>query len=245
MHARKQSLLALAVAAALLPALALADKPTHVGHGNATPTPAATMPHPSMPTPAVEHAGDALGKNPNYDPANTRDVGKDAPPASDRPTADNDDDDEGDDEDQDDAMGGTHARASTSSAAQTNPGKGNWWADADGDSDGRISRTEATVNAGLNAHFSTIDADGDGFVTRDEYGNYYQASVAKGEQHAADHSEVVTRDIWGRFDANADGRLSATEIDLDARLKADFGAIDADDDGFVSDAEYRTYYQNH
>jgi hypothetical protein len=56
---------------------------------------------------------------------------------------------------------------------------------------------------------------------------------------------VVTRDVFGRLDADADGRLDATEVDLDAKLKADFGAIDADGDGYVSDAEYRVYYQQH
>jgi hypothetical protein len=55
---------------------------------------------------------------------------------------------------------------------------------------------------------------------------------------------VVTTDLWRRFDADGDGRLTTVEVDMDARLKADFGAIDADDDGFVSDDEYRMYYRD-
>jgi hypothetical protein len=271
MHACKRNLLALAVGAILLPAVALADKPTGVGQGNATSQAAQSSPHPSMPTPAVDHAGDALTRNPQYDPAVTREVGKNTPPASERPPAADDDDDDddvadndndddsddvadnddgddndndNDDNDDDDAnAGGTGSGRSTGSAAQTNPGKGNWWDDADGDDDGRISRAEAAANAGLNSRFATVDTNGDGYVTRDEYMTYYKANASQGAEHAADHSAVVATDLWRRFDANGDGRLSAVEIDLDARLKADFGAIDANDDGFVSDAEYRAYYR--
>jgi hypothetical protein len=258
MHACKRNLLALAVGAILLPAVALADKPTGVGHGNATSQAAQSNPHPSMPTPAVDHASDSLARNPQYDPAVTREVGKNAPPANERPPASDDDNDDNDevvdddlaDNDNDDGddgddgnAGGTGSGKSTGSAAQSNPGKGNWWDDADGDDDGRISRAEAKANAGLDSRFASVDTDGDGYVTRDEYMAYYKATVSQGAEHAADHSAVVATDLWRRFDANGDGRLSAVEIDLDARLKADFGAIDANDDGFVSDAEYRAYYR--
>ena len=160
MHACRRNLLALAVGAILLPAVALADKPTGVGHGNAT----AQAAHPSMPTPAVDRAGDELTRNPQVDPAVTREVGKNAPPASERAPAS----DDGDDNDDANA-GGTGSGRSTDSAAQTNPGKGNWWSDADGDDDGRISRAEAKANAGLDSRFASVDANGDGFVTRDEY----------------------------------------------------------------------------
>ena len=251
MHACRRNLLALAVGAILVPAVALADKPTGVGQGNATSQAAQSSPSPSMPTPAVDRAGDALTRNPKYDPAVTREVGKSAPPASERPPVADDDDADDDNvadnddanENNDDNAGGTASSASTGSAAQTNPGKGNWWDDADGDNDGRISRAEASANAGLDSRFASVDTDGDGFVTRDEYMAYYKANAAQGAEHAAAHSAVVATDLWRRFDANGDGRLSAMEIELDARLKADFGAIDADDDGFVSDAEYRAYYR--
>ena len=157
MHACKRNLLALAVGAILLPAVALADKPSGTGHGKPTVQSSVTLP-----TPAVDRAGDALERNPKVDTSVTREVGKNAPPASDRPTASDADDD-------DDAMGGTGSGKSADSAAQTNPGKGNWWADIDGDSDGRISRAEAGGNAGLDSRFASVDTDADGFVTRDEY----------------------------------------------------------------------------
>jgi hypothetical protein len=238
MHACKRKLLALAVGAILVPTIALADKPANAGQG--TP-PAHTMqPQPTLPTPAVDRAGDALQRNPKADTSVTREVGRNAPPASDRPRAT---DDRNDGDDDDDAMGGTGSGQSSDSAAQTNPGKGNWWADIDGDSDGRISRVEAEGNAGLDSRFATVDANADGFVTREEYMAYYKANASQGAEHAQEHSAVVARDLWRRFDTDGDGRLTAVEIDLDARLKADFGAIDADDDGFVSDDEYRAYYR--
>ena len=283
MHACKRNLLAVAVGAILMPAIALADKPIGAGQGNPTSQAAQSMARPTLPTPAADHAGDALERNPRADTSVTREVGRNAPPASDHGKAsdddgdvndndnddddvndnddddinDNDDDDVNDndnddnddddvnDDDDDDAAGGTGPGRSVASAAQTNPGKGNWWNDIDGDNDGRISRAEATGNSGLDSRFATVDTNGDGFVTRDEYKTYYQATVSQGAEHAADHSAVVTRDLWTRLDANGDGRLTATEIELDARLKADFGAIDANDDGFVSDTEYRNYYRTH
>jgi hypothetical protein len=254
MHATTRNLLAFAVAAALAPALALADKPTgSMGHGSMPTTPT-TTPTVTLPTPAVEHAGDALQRNPKADTSTSRDVGKDAADhprnGDDADDNDNDDGTTGDDNDGDDGTTGddndggddTGAHAS---AAQTNPGKGNWWADADTDNDGRISRTEASANAGLDARFATVDTNSDGFVTRDEYQAYYTSTASKGEQHAAPQSAVVTRDVYARLDANHDGKLTAAEVDADAGLKADFGSIDANHDGFVSDDEYRTYYRTH
>jgi Ca2+-binding EF-hand superfamily protein len=238
MHACRRNLIALAIAATLAPAIALADKPTGTGQGNAQSQAAQAQPRPALPTTAVERAEDALERNPKYDPAVTREVGKNAPPASDRPSASDDDDD-----DDENAVGGTDSGASADSAAQTNPGKGNWWADADGDKDDRLSRDEAKANAGLDSRFSTVDTNGDGFVTRDEYLAFYKANASQGAEHAADHSAVVTRDLWGRFDADSNGLLSPTEIELDARLKTDFGSIDSDGDGFVSEDEYRAFYR--
>jgi len=80
-------------------------------------------------------------------------------------------------------------------------------------------------------------------VTRDEYKAYYQASASQGAEHAEDHSAVVTADVWKRFDADGDGSLSAAEVAADVRLKGDFGAIDANHDGYVSNDEYRAYYR--
>ena len=50
---------------------------------------------------------------------------------------------------------------------------------------------------------------------------------------------MVTRDVFGRLDADGDGKVSATEAEADDGL--DFAAMDSDGDGFVTDAEYRTW----
>ena len=65
--------------------------------------------------------------------------------------------------------------------------------------------------------------------------------TAQGADHAAAHSSVVQRDVWAQLDANADGRISTTEADADTTFDGDFVAMDVDKDGFVSDAEYRTF----
>ena len=235
MHARTRALLPVAVTLALASPLALADKKVEPPKGNPTAEAASSTPRPSLPNTAVEKAGDALDHNPEFDPADTRDVGKDAAPPDTPPGA------------ADDGVKDAAEVASTSASgnAQTNPGKGNWWTDADGDSDGRLSRAESGANAGLSSRFASIDANADGFVTRDEYQDFYTANAAQGAGHAADHSAVVTRAVWTRFDADADGKLTAREVDADARLKADFGAADSDDDGFVSEDEYRAFYRPH
>lgn len=65
--------------------------------------------------------------------------------------------------------------------------------------------------------------------------------VAQGATHAAAHASVVQRDVWARLDADGDARISATEADADTTFDGDFAAMDGDADGFVSDAEYRTF----
>ena len=55
----------------------------------------------------------------------------------------------------------------------------NWWKDNDTDGDGKISAMEAKANAGLDARFAEIDADGDGFVKLREYNDYYQRHVSR------------------------------------------------------------------
>jgi hypothetical protein len=63
---------------------------------------------------------------------------------------------------------------------------------------------------------------------------------SQGAEHAAMHSSVVQRDLWTRLDTNADGRISASEGEADAAFNTDFSAMDTDDDGFVTDTEYRS-----
>jgi hypothetical protein len=130
---------------------------------------------------------------------------------------------------------------SPTSAATSNPGKGNWWADADIDGDGQLSAAEAKAQAGLDARFSTVDADADGYVTSDEYRQYYTSEASQGEVHAAAHSAVVTRDTWIRLDTNDDGKLSSSEVSSDTTISGAFSGMDANGDGFVTQAEYTSY----
>lgn len=134
----------------------------------------------------------------------------------------------------------TSTDASLSSQG-TNPGKGNWWAAADIDGDGKLSATEAKAQAGLDARFSTVDADADGYVTNDEYRKFFTSEKSQGETHAAAHSAVVSRDMWTKFDANHDGKLSSSEVSFDTTVSGAFSTMDSNGDGFVTDAEYRAY----
>ena len=137
----------------------------------------------------------------------------------------------------------TSSTAATQKAmgADTNPGKGNWWQAADADGDGKLSTTEANANAGLASRFATIDANKDGFVTSDEYRVFYAANASQGEQHAAAHSAVVTRDVWVKLDADADSRISLAEAAANASLTGSFATMDSNSDGFVTQDEYTTY----
>ena len=46
------------------------------------------------------------------------------------------------------------------------------WVKLDADADSRISLAEAAANSDLNASFSTMDSNSDGFVTQAEYQAY-------------------------------------------------------------------------
>jgi len=135
-------------------------------------------------------------------------------------------------------------KVKTVTGATTNPGKGNWWADADIDGDGQLSAAEAKANAGLDARFTNIDADADGYVTNDEYRHFFASEHSQGEAHAAAHSAVVTRDVF-KLDANADGKLSPTELTSNAALSGAFSVMDSNKDGFVTQAEYDAYAKVH
>jgi hypothetical protein len=133
------------------------------------------------------------------------------------------------------------ARTTASADANSPPGKGNWFADLDADSDGQLNVTEAKGNAGVSARFGTIDANADGYVTMDEYREFFTSEKSQGEVHAQAHSAVVTRDVWTKLDANSDGKLSSTEVSSNTTISGAFSAMDSNGDGFVTLAEYRAY----
>jgi len=66
------------------------------------------------------------------------------------------------------------AGAFAQSAAQSEPPQpaqqGATFESLDTDSDGRISKTEAAVNANVTAQFANYDKNGNGFIERDEVG---------------------------------------------------------------------------
>lgn len=125
------------------------------------------------------------------------------------------------------------------------PGQGGWWKTADANADGKISVAESAATAGLKTRFSTIDKDMDGFVTAEEYRNFYTRNASKGEAHAAANSSVVAKDRWLVLDANADTRVSLAEAKASADITGAFTDIDLDSDGFITQAEYRAYALTH
>ena len=70
-----------------------------------------------------------------------------------------------------------YAQDATAEAPQAQQGQVTW-ADLDTDGDGRLSQTEANGLEGLGQAFSQIDADGDGFVTPEEYRDFVNRQAA-------------------------------------------------------------------
>lgn len=64
-------------------------------------------------------------------------------------------------------------------------------------------------------------------------------ATAQGAANAAAHSSIVQREKWAQLDVNGDGRISGSEGQVDADFKANFEMMDANDDGFVTDVEFR------
>ena len=145
----------------------------------------------------------------------------------------------------DDRSMGNDSNQNMSEEAKNPPGKGNWWADADTNGDGKISTAEATAEAGLSTRFGIIDTNKDGFVTTEEYRAFYTGTASQGEQHAAAHSAVVTRDVWVRLDADTDGKISPKEAAADTNISGSFALMDSNHDGFVTQEEYVTYEKAH
>lgn len=133
------------------------------------------------------------------------------------------------------SQGASHA-AAHSSVVQRDV-----WTRLDADGDGRISTGEADADTVFDGGFDAMDADDDGFVSDTEYRTFAKVDAPQGAAHAAGHSAVVQRDVWARLDADADGRISATEADADAGFDSGFPVMDGNSDGFVTDAEFRAH----
>lgn len=57
--------------------------------------------------------------------------------------------------------------------------------------------------------------------------------------HAQAHSSAATRATFAEIDTDHDGRISIDEAGDDETLASGFVDLDADNDGYVTDAEYR------
>jgi hypothetical protein len=70
-----------------------------------------------------------------------------------------------------------YAQDATAEAPQAQQGQVTW-ADLDTDGDGKLSQAEAAGLEGLAQVFSEVDADGDGFITPEEYRDFVNRQAA-------------------------------------------------------------------
>ncbi len=70
-----------------------------------------------------------------------------------------------------------YAQDATAEAPQSQQGQVTW-ADLDTDGDGKLSQAEAAGLEGLAQVFSEVDADGDGFITPEEYRDFVNRQAA-------------------------------------------------------------------
>lgn len=98
----------------------------------------------------------------------------------------------------------------------------------DADHDGFVSREEFMAShAGADRLFGQLDTNHDGAISRDEY--LAGGRADRGKQGRAERFRVL--------DSNGDGRITREE--LDARRNARFEALDGDRDGKLSQQELR------
>ena len=222
MNARTRTLLATALGVALFAPTAMAQKVKTDVAGKAT----VQTTTPALPTQAKGRAKDAVDSA-----MQKKDQATDAADQADQPMTKT----EATKPMPPTAQGAEHA-APHSDVVQRDV-----WARLDTDGDGKISPTEGDADTTFDADFAAMDSDGDGFVSDTEYRTFAKTNLAQGATDAAAHSAVVTRSTWARLDVNGDGKISATEANVDTSFDGAFSAMDSDGDGFVTDAEYRAH----
>ena len=244
--------LALALGAALAAPSAFAQSANNPDRttGNATSEAAQSTPRPTLPEQAAQPARDAVQDVTRQRPteqvdATVSDAVETAQQTS--PPADATDFKEARDATETPTM--MQSQGAANAAAHSSVVQRDVWTRLDADADGRISPVEADADSAFGVDFDDMDTDDDGFVSDAEYRVFAKVDGSadaamggtQGAANAAGHSMVVTRDLWSRLDADADGRISATEADADTTFDGDFASIDVNADGFVSQDEYRTH----
>jgi EF hand domain-containing protein len=129
----------------------------------------------------------------------------------------------------------------TAQQARTPPGNDRTnivtFAEADKDGDGRVNREEGNAIHGFD--FSRADTNDDKSLTKQEFDAAMAKSTARGDGEpeglAGDRTEQVT---FEQVDKNKDGKIDRDEAeDVDG---FNFSAADADDDRWISRAEFQT-----
>ncbi|WP_299830764.1 EF-hand domain-containing protein [uncultured Roseobacter sp.] len=98
----------------------------------------------------------------------------------------------------------------------------------DSNSDGQITKEEMQARGA--ARMASADTDGDGFLTKEEL-----------EAAGAERARAFASRMIERLDANADGKLSAEEMqkpDRAERAERRFDRVDTDGNGTISEAEF-------
>lgn len=133
--------------------------------------------------------------------------------------------------------------AATAAAQETRTPPGNdrtnqvSFAQADKDQDGKLTREEGNAINGFD--FSRADTNDDKTLTKQEFDAAMARSTPRGDGHegplTGDRTEQVT---FEQADKNKDGKIDRDEAnDIDG---FNFSAADADDDRWVSPAEFQT-----
>jgi hypothetical protein len=133
--------------------------------------------------------------------------------------------------------------AATAAAQETRTPPGNdrtnqvSFGEADKDKDGKLTREEGNAINGFD--FSRADTNNDRTLTRQEFDAAMAHSTSRGDGHegplSGDRTEQVT---FEQADKNHDGKVDRDEAeDIDG---FNFTAADADDDRWISRAEFQT-----
>ncbi|MBL8517509.1 MAG: hypothetical protein JNM76_11150 [Betaproteobacteria bacterium] len=120
-------------------------------------------------------------------------------------------------------------------AAQAGEGKGDHGkhamerlAEADKDGDGKLSKDEAAALPRLAKRFDQIDANKDGFITKEEM-------KAARQKHDGDR--------LARVDTDRSGTITRAEAERMPKLKENFDKLDTNKDGVLSKDELKAAHE--